>query len=436
MRQCCFQDLTWACMSETISQRVSQPIRFIIALTLTGVLSGLGGMLLALLLHAIQHLAYGYSLDHVISEESFLQGVSAADPVRRFVALLVGGVVAGLGWYTLYRYGRRLVSIPSALQAEKPDMPVKETIIHSLLQIVTVALGSPLGREVAPRELGALAANHLSRALRMTPDDTRLLIACGAGGGLAAVYNVPLGSTLFVIEVLLARVQIKTSLAALLTCSLAALVARTGLGDEYQYHLTLPLNVSNDLTVWALLSGPIFGVAAYGFVRLTRHARQQSPRNAHIIITNLLNFILLGLLVTILPQLAGNGKGPAELSFTSQLPVMLALLLLGAKVLVQWSSLRAGAQGGLLTPGLANGALLAVALGGVWSWFFPHNQPGAYAVIGAAAFLATSMKMPVTSLVLIMELTHINNDFFIPMALCIAGAVSTNLLIERVTSSS
>ncbi|WPD75785.1 chloride channel protein [Dickeya fangzhongdai] len=419
-------------MSETISQR----IRFVIALTLTGVLAGLGGMLLALLLHAIQHLAYGYSLDHIISEESFLQGVSAAEPTRRFMALLIGGVVAGLGWYALYRYGRRLVSITAALQAEKPDMPVKETIIHALLQIVTVALGSPLGREVAPRELGALAANHLSRALRMTPDDTRLLIACGAGGGLAAVYNVPLGGALFVVEVLLARVQVKTSLAALLTCSLAALVARVGLGDEYQYHLNLPLSVSGDLTVWALLTGPVFGVAAWLFVRLTRHARQHSPRNARLIITNLLNFTLLGLLVIILPQLAGNGKGPAELSFTSQLPVLLALLLLGCKVLVQWSSLRAGAQGGLLTPGLANGALLAVALGGIWSWFFPHNQPGAYAVIGAAAFLATSMRMPVTSLVLIMEFTRINNDFFIPMALCIAGAVSTNLLIEKVTSPS
>ncbi|NPE55732.1 chloride channel protein [Dickeya dadantii] len=424
-------------MSEIISQR----IRFVIALALTGLLAGIGGMLLALLLHAIQHLAYGYSLDQIISEESFLQGVSAAEPARRFMALLIGGVVAGLGWYALYRYGRRLVSISSALQAEKPaspvnDMPVKETIIHALLQIITVALGSPLGREVAPRELGALAANHLSRALRMTPEDTRLLIACGAGGGLAAVYNVPLGGALFVVEVLLARVQVKTSLAALLTCSLAALVARAGLGDEYQYHLNLPLSVSGDLTVWALLTGPIFGVAAWLFVRLTRHARQHSPQNARLIITNLLNFTLLGLLVIILPQLAGNGKGPAELSFTSQLPVLLALLLLGCKVLVQWSSLRAGAQGGLLTPGLANGALLAVALGGVWSWFFPHNQPGAYAVIGAAAFLATSMRMPVTSLVLIMEFTRINNDFFVPMALCIAGAVSTSMLIEKMTSPS
>ncbi|MGM3226347.1 chloride channel protein [Dickeya zeae] len=421
-------------MSEKVSGNLSPRFRFAIALLLTGILSGLGGMLLALLLHTIQHLAYGYSVDHIISKESFLQGVSAAEPTRRFLALLAGGLVAGFGWYALYRYGRRLVNINAALQADNPDMPIKETIIHALLQIVTVALGSPLGREVAPRELGALAATHLSRALRMTPEDTRLLIACGAGGGLAAVYNVPLSGALFVVEVLLARVQLKTCLAAFFTCATAALIARVALGDEYQYHLTMPLTVSSDLTVWALICGPIFGVAAYGFTRLTRHARQHSPRDAWLIITNLLNFALLGVLVIMLPQLAGNGKGPAELSFTSQLSVSMALLLLGCKVLVQWSSLRAGAQGGLLTPGLANGALLAVALGGIWSWFFPDNQPGAYAVIGAAAFLATSMKMPITSLVLIMELTHVSDDFFAPMALCITGAVGTNMLIENLTA--
>ncbi|MBP2846844.1 chloride channel protein [Dickeya oryzae] len=223
-------------MSEKVSGSLSQRFRFVIALLLTGVLSGFGGMLLALLLHTIQHLAYGYSVDHIISEESFLQGVSAAEPTRRFLVLLAGGLVAGLGWYTLYRYGRRLVNINVALQADKPDMPTKETIIHTLLQITTVALGSPLGRE------------------------------------------------------------------------------------------------------------------------------------------------------------------------------------------------------SLLTPGLANGALLAVALGGIWSWFFADNQPGAYAVIGAAAFLATSMKMPLTSLVLIMELTHISDDFFAPMALCITGAVGTSMLIENMTA--
>ncbi|SLM63460.1 MULTISPECIES: chloride channel protein [Dickeya] len=411
--------------------RLVSALRMLAALVLTGLLSGLGGMLLALLLHTVQHLAYGYSLTQVISDESFLQGVTQAHPLRRFLALLGCGALAGIGWYALSRYGRKRVSITAALQADKPRMPLAETVIHALLQIITVALGSPLGREVAPRELGALAACRLSHWLKLSSEDTRLLIACGAGGGLAAVYNVPLGGALFVLEVMLARFHLKASLAALFTCALAALVARFGLGNEYQYHLTMTLNVSRDLLVWAVLTSPIFGLAATAFVRITRQARQQAPRHARLILTNLLNFALLGLLVVILPQLAGNGKGPAELSFTSQLPAFLALVVLVCKVFIQWSSLRAGAHGGLLTPGLANGALLALVLGAAWSLLFAHNPPGAYAVIGAAAFLAASMNMPLTSLVLIMELTRLQEDFIVPIALCITGAVVTRKWLEQ-----
>ncbi|MGM3175060.1 chloride channel protein [Dickeya lacustris] len=411
--------------------RLVNVLRMMAALVLTGVLSGLGGMLLALLLHKVQHLAYGYSLDKVISDESFLQGVTQAPPLRRVLALLGAGLIAGLGWYALYRYGRKLIGIAAALQAEKPLMPVAETVIHALLQIITVALGSPLGREVAPRELGALAASRLGHWLNLSSPDTRLLIACGAGGGLAAVYNVPLGAALFVLEAMLARFHLKATLSALFTCALAALIARLGLGNEYQYHLNMRLDVSDNLLVWALLTGPIFGVAATLFVRITRQARQHAPRHSRIILTNLLNFTLLGLLVIILPPLAGNGKGPAELSFTSQLPVGLAIMVLVGKVFIQWSSLRSGAQGGLLTPGLANGALLALVFGALWSVLFPHNQPGAYAVIGAAAFLAASMKMPMTSLVLIMEFTHLQADFIVPIALCITGAVATQACLEK-----
>jgi H+/Cl- antiporter ClcA len=130
---------------------------------LTGIGAGLGGMLLALLLHAIQHAAYGYSVAHVISAESFLQGVSAAAPERRVLVLTICGLVAGLGWWALYRFGRPLVSIRQAVKSDDPQMPLASTTVHALLQIVTVALGSPLGREVAPREIGSALVGWLSR---------------------------------------------------------------------------------------------------------------------------------------------------------------------------------------------------------------------------------------------------------------------------------
>jgi H+/Cl- antiporter ClcA len=81
-------------------------------------------------------------------------------------------------------------------------MPAGTTTIHALLQIVTVALG-PLGREVAPREMGALGAGMVARKLGLLADETRTLVACGAGAGLAAVYNVPLAGALFSLEVML-----------------------------------------------------------------------------------------------------------------------------------------------------------------------------------------------------------------------------------------
>ena len=118
-----------------------------------GVASGLGGMALALLLRLVQHFAYGQGLHAIGGRVSFLQEVTAASDLRRFLALCSCGAVAGIGWWLLYRFGPPLVSIVQAVR--KGDrMPFWATLTHAILQIVTVGLGSPLGREVAPRETG------------------------------------------------------------------------------------------------------------------------------------------------------------------------------------------------------------------------------------------------------------------------------------------
>src|SRR5471030_2792308 len=115
-----------------------------VVVILTGVGAGLGGMFLALLLHVIQHLAYGYSLDKIISPETFLMGVSSAPGYRRILVLGFCGLLAAVGWWVLYRFGRPLVSIKQATTGDIPLMPPVATLSHVLLQIGTVALGSPL----------------------------------------------------------------------------------------------------------------------------------------------------------------------------------------------------------------------------------------------------------------------------------------------------
>ncbi|MGP8471592.1 chloride channel protein [Burkholderia sp. PR2] len=389
---------------------------------LTGVGAGVGGMLLALLLHAIQHVAYGYSLAHLVGAESFLAGVTYAEQLRRLAVLIVCGLVAGGGWWALYRFGQPLVSIRRAVRAADPRMPFVSTTVHALLQIVTVALGSPLGREVAPREIGSLLAGRLARCAGLSPADCRLMVACGAGAGLAAVYNVPLGGAVFVLEVLLGTFELRALVVAVVTSAIAAAVAWIGLGNEHQY--TVPsFALSTPLVAWSIVCGPLFGFAAYGFVRLTTRARADAPKGRLLPVLSLINFAVIGVLAMWFPQLLGNGKGPASLGFVGTLTLGLAATLLVLKVLIEAGSLRAGAEGGLLTPGLANGALLGVVLGAVWSLVWPGASIGGCALIGATAFLAASMQMPITAVVLLLEFTRVNHDSLVPMLLAVAGSL-------------
>ncbi|SMG26900.1 chloride channel protein [Paraburkholderia susongensis] len=404
-------------------RRAHSPFMAVAAVTLlTGLGAGIGGMLLALLLHGIQHVAYGYSVSHVVSAASFLDGVSDASPQRRAMVLTLCGLVAGLGWWALYRYGRPLVSIRAALKSDDPQMPLMSTTIHALLQIVTVALGSPLGREVAPREIGSALAGWLSRRAGLSVAQSRIMVACGAGAGLAAVYNVPLGGAVFVLEVLLGTFGWSVLVPAVVTSTVAALVARLGLGNEFQY-LTPAMTLNASLTVWSIVCGPVFGAVAWWFVELTKRSRAAAPKDWRLPVLSLLNFAMIGMLAMYFPQLLGNGKGPASLAFDGGLSISLAATLLVLRVAITASSLRAGAEGGLLTPGFANGALLAIVLGGLWTLVWPGASPGAFAVVGATAFLAASMQMPITAVVLAFEFTRVSQEFLIPILFAVGGAL-------------
>jgi len=388
----------------------------------TGVASGLGGLVLALLLRLVEHIAYGHGLHTIVGRVSFLQEVTAASDVRRFLALCSCGAVAGIGWWLLYRFGTPLVSIRQAVQ-KGGRMPFWATLTHAILQIVTVGLGSPLGREVAPRELGAALATKVCARAHLTPECTQIMIACGAGAGLAAVYNVPLGGTLFTLEVLLGTFSLPASVAALATCVIATLVARLGLGNGLQYSVP-PLAISPSVIVWSLLVGPVVGAAAYLFVRVTEAGRARAPKDWRLAVWCSLVFPIMGLLAIPFPQLLGNGKGLAQAGFDSEVGLTLAATLLLLRVIVLVASLRAGAEGGLLTPGLSLGALIGIILGSFWNHVWPTAFTADFAIVGGAAFLASSMKMPLTAIVLTVEFTGIGQQFLIPLSLAVAGSIS------------
>src|SRR3712207_5158846 len=153
---------------------------------IVGFVAGLVGAFYTHLLHYIQHVMYNYSTAEGLT---FGQAVARVTPEHRVIALLACGLVGGIGWVLIHRYGDPLVDIKKAVQDRTKEMPPLKTCIHATLQIITVGMGSPLGREVAPREASAGIMSALLKHVDMKSDDKSLIIACAAGAGLASVYN-------------------------------------------------------------------------------------------------------------------------------------------------------------------------------------------------------------------------------------------------------
>lgn len=136
---------------------MKQSVRFYFSLLVIGMIAGFVGIVLTFLLHHIQYLAFDYGANG--EEISFLEGVRKSALTQRVAVLTIAGFIVGIGWWMLQRYGKKLISIQQSLEKPQQGVPFLTTIAHVLLQIITVGLGSPLGREVAPREMSVAFAS-------------------------------------------------------------------------------------------------------------------------------------------------------------------------------------------------------------------------------------------------------------------------------------
>jgi H+/Cl- antiporter ClcA len=387
-----------------------------------GVGAGLGGAALMLLLHAIQHLAWGYR------EGDFLEGVTRDRDVRRVLVLLIGGLFAGVAGALLARLPGR-VDVSEALWLHGARLPFAKSIAHALDSIVTVALGASLGREAAPQQTGAALASLLAVRERLPDWQRRLLVACGAGAGIAAVYNVPLGGALFALEVLLGTLTLPLVLPALATSTIATAVAWIALPDRPTY-IVPPFGLHTSQIVWAIIVGPIAGLAAVAFVHLIARAHAMRPTTTRTrLVAPVLVFGALGLVAIEYPQLLGNGKDLVQLTLVGRLGIGLLAVLLVLKPLATAGCLGSGAAGGLFTPTLAYGVLLGGLLGQLWVHIWPGGLEGSFAVIGGAAVLGAAMQGPLAAVVLMVELTHRVDALMVPILIAVVGAtVVTRLL--------
>ena len=381
-----------------------------------GVLTGLAGAALMELLKGVAHLAWSFH------SGTFLHAVKQVTAGRLVAVLLIAGILAGAGAVVLKRIrGFGGGEISEALWMQDGRLAFWPSLGRGVLSVVIVALGASLGREAAPQLAGGAFASRLCDWLEVPRWQRRLLVACGAGAGMAAVYNVPLGGALFALEVLLGTVTLPLVLPALATSAIATAVAWIALPTGPTY-LVPDYRISGSQVVWALIVGPIGGIAAVAWVRLIAKAHRLRPSGRRRVLLPIAVLTTLGVVAIAYPELLGNGMDTVQLAILGQLAVGLLAVLLVLKPLATAACLGSGAPGGLFTPTLTYGVLFGGLLGHAWTLIWPGAPIGSFALIGGGAVLAASMQGPLAAIVLMLELAHHTDALIVPLVLATAGA--------------
>jgi len=385
-------------------------VRFWLALLLTGVATGLFGDLMMLVLHTFEHLAFGSG------PGDFQSHVQRASPARRVASLAIAGAIAGPSWYLLRRFTRGEHSeVDEAIWAGDGRLSLRRSLLSGLISEVVIGMGASIGREAAPKLMGGVSGSVSAGWFGLSTGQRRLLVACGAGAGLAAVYNVPLGGALFTAELLVGSVTLPVVLPAVACSFLATAVAWIYLPPHATYANVPPYHLTATIFVFAVVVGPVIGLLASGYIRLIGWVSHHRARGPAAIAAPLVAFGILGLIGVAYPALFGNGKDMAHRAFLGEGTVLVFLALFALKPLVTALCLGSGAAGGLFTPFMSTGAVFGAMAGIGWSALWPGSPVGAFALVAAAAMLGSSIQAPLAGLVLVLELTHTGFSLMVPV---------------------
>lgn len=389
-------------------------VRFWLLVVATGVATGLLGVAMMALLKGVETLAFGDQ------SSGFLESVAHTSPVRRIVVLVIGGLAGGAGWYFLRRFKHwGSTDVDDQIWTGHAMLSFRRSLGSSALSEVAVGAGASLGREAAPKLLGAAAGSLFSRWAGLSVEQRRLLVACGAGAGMGAVYNVPLGGALITAELLYGSLALPAILPALATSGIATVVAWIYLPIRPTYGNVPAYPVTMSHIGFAVVAGPVIGLIAAGFVRLIGWVSHHQLKGRWLLIGPAVAFAGLGVVAISYPQLLGNGQDIAALAFLPDagLTVVTLVALAILKPVMTALCLGSGATGGLFTPTLASGAALGAALGAAWSLLVPGQPIGSYALIGATAMIGAAMQTPLAALALVIELTHTADTLIVPMVI-------------------
>jgi CIC family chloride channel protein len=411
---------------------------------ITGLITGFGAIFFRGLIAAIHNLFFLGTFSVQYDANIF----TPAGPWGAFIILapIIGGLVV-TALVTNFAPEARGHGVPEVMDA----IYYKEGIIRpivaavkSLASAFSIGSGAAVGREGPIIQIGASLGSSIGQIIAMEPWQRITLVAAGAGAGIAATFNTPIGGVMFAIELMMPEVSVRTFLPVALATGTATFVGNWFLGPQPAFAVpTLPAlghhpTAMIALALYAVL-GALMGAAAAAFVRGLSAAEALFEQVANPYLRHSIGMLLVGLLIYALFHFYGHyfvegvGYSTIQALLAGQLaPLAILPLLYVGKLAATSISLGSGASGGIFSPSLYMGATLGAAFGLLVNATYPLAEANipTFAIVGMAAMVAGGTGAAMTAVTMIFEMTR-DYALVMPMILAVALSIGVRRVLTR-----
>ncbi|KIS13422.1 voltage gated chloride channel [Streptococcus equi subsp. zooepidemicus Sz105] len=393
-----------------------------------GVIAGVVAYVLTQAIHFIQALSFGYQ------SGSFSTMIATVAPERRFLSLLLAGAIAGLGWQLLAKKAKPIQPIQQTLSQQKDFSPWSQ-FCHGWLQLITVSMGAPVGREGASREVAVALTAACNKAINTPAAEQGLLLACASGAALGAVYQAPLATIVFIIEAIVKKCSVKHIYAAAITAFTAVQSVLVLSGHQDIQYLIPPQAWQLTTVLWAIIASPILAFLAFCYQQLLKNAPKAKPKSRWFIPRVLGAFGFSACLSLYFPEILGNGKAGLLLLLHHDVSLSYTAFLLLSKAAAVYAVFASGAKGGKIAPSMMLGGASGLLLASLSNQLGYLSVPLPLAiVIGATLFLGIINQIPLTAPFFLIEITEQPLISLVPLAIVVLTSYLSQQLFQTILS--
>jgi len=368
--------------------------------------------------------------------DSFIHNslVDSGDEWKIIFIPALGGLLAGLiiEYWSKEAKGAGVPLVMEAVTFKQARLSAKKAIAKCFAAATCIGTGMSLGRVGPMVVISSTVGSEIGQRTGKTVDETRTLVGCGAASAITAAFNAPLGGVLFAIELILAELRTRSFIPIVVAAVIATTVGRGLTGDVAAFD-SIPkysLGSPSEYPFYIVL-GLITGFAAAIFIRLLNLVETNIEKMEAVPVPfrTCLGGLCVGLIALSFPHVLGNGFGvtsdlisldangegglvmgdsfPENMNVASGVSSLLIFVLsiMILKIIATSISIGSGGSGGIFTPSLFIGAALGAALGLVLNDMGIVEHPGAFALVGMAAFVASTTRATLTAIVLLFEMT-------------------------------